>query len=65
MMDSYLRPVTDIDPTQPITTNVLTFCKCTTRDQGFVYLPLVNQRHWFQHRSWAQGPTSVPIYYHD
>ena len=44
MMDSYLRPVADIDPTKPITTTVLTFCKCTTRDQGFVYLPLVNPK---------------------
>ena len=44
MMDSYLQPVANIDLTHPITTTVLTFCKCITRDQGFVYLPLVNPK---------------------
>ena len=44
MMDSYLRPVADIDPTQPITTTVLTFCECATRDQRFIWLPLVDPK---------------------
>ena len=44
MMGSYLRPVADTDPTQPITTTVLTFCKSITRDQRFVYIPLVDPK---------------------
>ena len=47
MKDSYLRPVADINPTQPITTTVLTFCKSTTRNQrnqGFVRLPLIHPK---------------------
>ena len=43
-MDSYLRPVADINPTQPTTTTVLTFCKSTTRNQRFIYLPLINPK---------------------
>ena len=44
MKNSYLRPVADINPTQPITTTVLTFCKSTTKNQRFVRLPLIHPK---------------------
>ena len=44
MKDSYLRLVAHINPTQPNTKTVLTFYESTTKDQGFVRLPLIHPR---------------------